>query len=89
MVSHGLVLMSLFWRGGSDIVDVWQYVAKVRKVIRPKTRGTLGLLGVMLATLNTDTLYDDNEIDIYCLLMSTFLNSSRWTEKEGHGASNS
>lgn len=51
MVFHCLVLMSLFQRGGSDIVDVWQHVAKVRKVIRPKTRGTLGFLGVMLATL--------------------------------------
>lgn len=51
MVSPCLVLMSRFQRGGSDIVDVWQHLAKVRKVIRPKTRGTLGLLGVMLATL--------------------------------------
>ena len=51
MVSHCFVLMSLFRRGESDIVDVWQHVAKVRKVIRPKTRDALGLLGVMLATL--------------------------------------
>lgn len=45
MISPCLVLMSRFRRGGSDIVNVWQHLAKVRKVIRPKTRGTLGLLG--------------------------------------------
>lgn len=53
-----------------------------------KDKGYTGFTGGNASYSNADTLYDDNAVDIYCLLMSTILNSSRWTEREGHGASN-